>query len=144
MNRLETARRCREQGYNCCQSVLAAFADRFDIPADTALRLAAGFGGGAGTGELCGAITGALLTLNLASGDGSDPVSARRAASERARAVQARFVKQFGAVRCRDLQRNEKEEASEAVRALGAVGHCGVMIASAVEIVEEMLKEEQS
>ena len=52
-------------------------------------------------------------------------------------------IERFGAVRCRELLKNEKEQASDAVRALGVTNHCGVMIATAVEIVEEMLKEEE-
>ena len=41
-----------------------------------------------------------------------------------------------------ELLKGEREEPSEAVRALGITGHCGVMIASAVEIVEKLLQEE--
>ena len=143
MNRIEIANRYHEKGYNCCQSVLAAFTDRFDIPADAALRLGAGFGSGAGTGELCGAITGAVMALDLiVGGDMSDPVPAKRKAAGNARAVQQRFAERFGAVRCRELLKNEKEEASDAVRALGITNHCGVMIATAVELVEELLEQE--
>ena len=144
MNRIEIANNSHEKGYNCCQSVLSAFTDRFDIPAEAVLRAGAGFGSGAGTGELCGAITGAIMALDLIhGGDMNDPVPAKRRAGANARAVQERFVEQFGAVRCRELLKNEKEKASDAVRALGVTNHCGVMIATAVEIVEEMLKEEE-
>lgn len=144
MNRIEIANNSHEKGYNCCQSVLSAFTDRFDIPAEAVLRAGAGFGSGAGTGELCGAITGAIMALDLIrGGDMSDPVPAKRRAGASARLVQERFVERFGAVRCRELLKNEKEQASDAVRALGVTNHCGVMIATAVEIVEEMLKEEE-
>ncbi|MBO4913645.1 MAG: C-GCAxxG-C-C family protein, partial [Oscillospiraceae bacterium] len=67
MNRMETANAAHEKGFNCCQSVLSAFADRFDIPEESALRIGAGFGGGAGTGELCGAIVGAIMALDIIS-----------------------------------------------------------------------------
>ena len=145
MNRIERANQAHEKGYNCCQSVMAAFTDRFDVPEETALRIGAGFGSGAGTGELCGAITGAIMALDLiAGGDVNEPVRAKRQAAGRARELQRRFVERFGAVRCRDLLKNEKEEASEAVRALGITNHCGVMIATAVELVEEMLNEEEA
>jgi len=143
MNRLEIANSYHDKGFNCCQSVLAAFADRFDIPAETALRIGAGFGSGAGTGELCGAITGAVMALDLiAGGDMSDPVGSKRRAAARSRELQKRFFERFGALRCRELLKNEKEQASDAVRKLGLRNHCAVMIASAVEIVENMLREE--
>ena len=141
MNRMELANACHEQGYNCCQSVLAAFADRFDIPKETALRLGAGFGGGAGTGELCGAITGGVMALDLLA-DMGDPAQAKRRAVARSKELQKRFAERFGALRCRELLRNEKEEPSDAVRALGIANHCGVMIASAVELVEQIMNEE--
>jgi C_GCAxxG_C_C family probable redox protein len=144
MNRMETANALHEKGYNCCQCVLGAFVDRLGIPEETALRIGAGFGGGAGTGELCGAITGAVMVMDLAANDDAkgDPVGAKRRASARSKKLQARFSERFGALRCRELLRGEKEEPSEAVAALGITNHCGVMIASAVELVEELLREE--
>jgi len=146
MNRMEKANSYHEKGFNCCQCVLAAFSDRFDIPEETALRIGAGFGSGAGTGELCGAVTGAVMSLDMILGGDvtSEPVSAKRKAVGRAKELQKRFTEQFGALRCRELLKNEKEEPSEAVRALGITNHCGVMIASAVELVEQLLKEEEA
>ena len=144
MNRLKLADNYHKKGYNCCQSVLGAFSDRLEISEETAMRLGAGFGSGAGTGELCGAITGAVVALDLiAGGDATgDPVGAKRQAAARARELQSRFSQRFGALRCRELLRNEKEESSDAVKTLGISDHCGVMIATAVELTEELLIEE--
>ena len=143
MNRLEIANNYHDKGYNCCQSVLAAFSDKLEIPEDTALRLGAGFGSGAGTGELCGALTGGIMALDLiAGGDMGDAQGSKRRAMARSKVLQQRFFDRFGALRCRELLRNEKEEPSDAVKALGVTNHCAVMIASAVEIVEELLQEE--
>ena len=36
------------EGYGCCQSVVAAFADLYGMDENTALRIGAGFGGGVG------------------------------------------------------------------------------------------------
>ena len=146
MNRIEIANNYHNKGYNCCQSVLGAFADKLDIPEEAAMRLGAGFGSGAGTGELCGAITGAVMALDLiAGGDATgDPAGAKRRAAAASRELQKRFSEQFGALRCRDLLRNEKEDPSDAVKALGITNHCAVMIASAVEIVEQILEEESA
>lgn len=143
MNRIEKALETHKKGYNCCQCVISAFADRFDIPEEAALRIGAGFGGGAGTGELCGAITGAIMALDLiAAGDvTSEPAAAKRAAAARAKEFQARFSEQFGALRCTELLKNEKEEPGEEVKKLGITGHCNVMIASAVDIAERLLNE---
>ncbi|MBE7004006.1 MAG: C_GCAxxG_C_C family protein [Ruminococcaceae bacterium] len=146
MNRMEKANAYHERGFNCCQSVLAAFSDRYDIPEETALRIGAGFGGGAGTGELCGAITGAVMALDLILGGDvtSEPVKAKRIAVGRAKELQKQFAEQFGALRCQELLRNEREEPSEAVKALGLTKHCAVMIASAVELAENILNGEEN
>lgn len=146
MERMKKAISYHDQGYNCAQSVLAAFSDRLDLSEETALRIAAGFGGGAGTGELCGAVTGAVMALDLIAGGDvtSNPALGKRRAAARAKALQERFREQFAALRCTELLRNEKEEPSEAVKELGVTNHCAVMIASAVEIAENLLKEEET
>ncbi len=55
--------------FNCSQSVFAAFAPQLGIPEKVALKLGSPFGGGfARQGEVCGAVTGALLALGLAKG----------------------------------------------------------------------------
>lgn len=146
MNRLEIANAFHENGFNCCQSTLAAFTDRLGIAEETALRLGSGFGSGAGTGELCGALVGAIMALDLndKSDVTSDAVAAKRRAAARARKLQERFSERFGALRCRDLLRAEKEEPSEAVAQMGLKNHCAIMIASAVELADEMMKEEEA
>lgn len=51
------------QGYGCCQSVVAAFADLYGFTEEQALLVGAGFGGGVGRMRMmCGAVSG-LVTL---------------------------------------------------------------------------------
>ena len=46
------------QGYGCCQSVVAAFADLYGLDDTMAKRIAAGFGGGVGRMRMmCGAVS---------------------------------------------------------------------------------------
>lgn len=62
-------------GYGCCQSVIAAFADLYDIDGNTALRIGAGFGGGIGRLRMvCGAVSGMVTLTGLQYGaiDGND------------------------------------------------------------------------
>lgn len=52
-------------GYNCAQSVFAAFADKMNISEEEALRRSAGFGGGMGRmREVCGAVSGMTMVLS--------------------------------------------------------------------------------
>lgn len=140
MNRMEIAYDYHNRGYNCCQSVLAAFADRMGLPEETVLNLGAGFGSGAGTGELCGAVTGAIMALDLMLP--STPAGDKRRGAARAKRLQQRFAERFDALRCRDLLKNKKDTRSSAIEALGITGHCSIMVATAVELAEEILAEE--
>ena len=52
------------QGYNCAQAVLLTFSRPHGLDKKSCTRLAACFGGGlARRGEVCGAVTGALMAL---------------------------------------------------------------------------------
>jgi C_GCAxxG_C_C family probable redox protein len=63
------------QGYGCCQSVVAAFADLYGLDEVMAKRIAAGFGGGVGRMRMmCGAVSGIVILVGLDCGqtEGSD------------------------------------------------------------------------
>ncbi len=56
-------------GFNCAQIVLSCFAERYGMSRDEAFRIATGFGGGiARNGEVCGAVSGAVMALGLCYG----------------------------------------------------------------------------
>ena len=66
MNRTEKAVELKHNGHNCCQAVLAAYADEIGITAETAKRLGAGLGLGMGGMEgTCGALCGAEMVLGM-------------------------------------------------------------------------------
>ena len=63
------------QGYGCCQSVVAAFADLYGLDDTMAKRIAAGFGGGVGRMRMmCGAVSGIVILVGLDCGqtEGAD------------------------------------------------------------------------
>ena len=57
--------------------------------------------------------------------------------------LQKRFAERFDALRCADLLQKKfvPDDTTPAAKALGLTGHCDIMIATAVEIVEQMLAE---
>ena len=64
------------EGYGCCQSVIAAFSNLYNLDQDIALRIGAGFGGGIGRLRMvCGAVSGivtlAVLEYGATNGDDS-------------------------------------------------------------------------
>ena len=93
------------QGYGCCQSVVAAFADLYNLEDTMAKRIAAGFGGGVGRMRMmCGAVSGIVILAGLDRGqiDGAD----RKGKSMCYKVVQElldEFKVQNGSVVCAEL-----------------------------------------
>ena len=52
MNRYEQAVAYHHKGFNCCQSVLAAYSDLTGLSQQASFDMGGGFGAGAQTGEL--------------------------------------------------------------------------------------------
>ena len=147
MDRCEQAVGYHKKGFNCCQSVLAAFQDVIGLTETQCLTLGGGFGAGAGTGELCGAVTGAVIVLDLLTpADPADVIGSKKRSVGQAKELQKRFAERFDALRCADLLQKKfvPDDTTLAAKALGLTGHCDIMIATAVEIVEQMLAERQS
>lgn len=94
-----------EEGYNCAQSVAGAFAERFNLSLEQAVKLASGFGGGvAGTREMCGAVSGMIMAIGL--GCGYSDASATAEKQEhyaRCKVAMEDFSKVCGSVICREL-----------------------------------------
>ena len=67
--RVAKARRLfKEGGYNCCQAVVLAYNDLFDIDDRTAAAISSGFGGGMGRmREVCGSVSGMVVLAGLLS-----------------------------------------------------------------------------
>ena len=77
-------------GYNCAQGVIWSFCDDIGLEADTALRIACGFGGGvAKRQEVCGAVTGGIMVLGMMLGEGDQQ---DRSATEETYAKSAEFI----------------------------------------------------
>jgi C_GCAxxG_C_C family probable redox protein len=149
MDRKNLAQARHQQGFNCSQCVLAAFADELGLNQASALKIAAGFGGGLGrTGETCGIVTGAVMVLGLKYG----PVAATDLASKEAAYAKVReflrlFQERHQALRCRDLLRCDisTPEGFQSARARNLFAtQCAAYIGDAVDILEQLLEPEQA
>ena len=66
MNRIEKAVQNKQNGYNCAQSVVCAYAQMFNMSEEDAYRISEGFGSGMGGLQLtCGAVTGMMMVIGL-------------------------------------------------------------------------------
>lgn len=93
------------KGYNCSQSVVAAFAPQIGLTEETALRLSAGFGAGIGRmREVCGAFCGVVTVLSMVYADPADPKDkSRMYALVQQTAEQYRTRNGGGSIICREL-----------------------------------------
>jgi C_GCAxxG_C_C family probable redox protein len=67
--RIEKAVELFKEGYNCSQSVVAAFADMYGFTNEQALKMSASFGGGIGRmRQTCGAACGLFMLAGLETG----------------------------------------------------------------------------
>ena len=135
------------QGYNCAQSVFAAFAAEVGLSEAQALRLAAGFGAGVGRMRgMCGAFSG----LTLVAGHCQGNISGRPEDKERifslVRELADGFKSQFGTLSCRELlhlDENLQESArpNERTRAYYDARPCERCVAFCAQKAEELLNE---
>ena len=137
-----------EQNFNCAQSIFATYAVEHGIEETLALRLGTNFGGGARKGELCGAVSGALMVLGLLYGH-----SERGDAAAKARAYALseeymnRFIRENGSVVCRELLGYDlsvpEQMASIREKDLFHV-RCLEIIRSAAAILDKLLTEQSN
>ncbi len=105
MGRVEDAVETFKKTFSCSQAVFSAFSPGLGVDRETALRVAGAFGGGmARMGEVCGAVTGALMVIGLKYGK----VKAEdEEAKEKTYRLTQEFARKFrakhGALRCPDL-----------------------------------------
>lgn len=136
------------QGYGCCQSVVAAFADLYNLDDTMAKRIAAGFGGGVGRMRMmCGAVSGIVILAGLDRGQiaGAD----RKGKSMCYKVVQElldEFKVQNGSVVCAELlglKGHEKAQSSYIASPRTAEYYktrpCAAKVESAARIFAEYL-----
>ncbi len=130
MNKENIAKKYYEEGYNCCQAVVAAFQDEIGVDFDTLLRLSSSFGGGmGGLGEVCGAVSGMFLVLGAMTGyDSSSDPSEKQIHYARIREIARQFEEKHGSLLCRTLKSPETGRVS-----------CGELVACAASLTEEFL-----
>ena len=122
---------------------MTSYSSELGLKDDQALRIAAPFGGGFGhRGEVCGAVTGAMMVLGLKTGyiDPQDKAT-KQAVYTLAGELQNRFAARQGTTFCRDLLGMDisSPEQLELARAEGLFQtRCPHFVQTAVDILEDM------
>ena len=92
-----------ESGFYCAESVLLAITESKGISSDLIPRIATGFCGGISrTCGMCGAVSGAVMAINLFTGRNS-PSESVMASYNAVRKLLEMFESRFGSTNCRQL-----------------------------------------
>ena len=144
MDHVKKAKELYEQGFYCSQAVLAAFADELGLTEKQALQVGSCFGGGMCKGEVCGACTGALMILGMKYGRYiSDDWDRQTKANDIAVKFLELFSKENSSYICNELLGCDiaTSEGKAYAREHNLFAEfCPKMVASAVEIVEQLIK----
>jgi len=144
MQAIEQATTYFQSGFNCSQAVCTAFAEELGVAKNTALRAAAGFGGGIGRmADTCGAVTGAIMVLGLKYGPIAPGAEGKAQMYEYVRIFVEQFRARHQSIVCRELL--QCDISTPAGRAQAHQDHvfttqCPKFIHDAAEILTEMLK----
>ncbi len=131
-------------GFTCSSAVFSTFSSEFGLDLETARKCSCGFGAGISkTGNLCGAVSGAILVIGLKYGktkQGDD------AATEKTRTLVREFIQEFvkrhGSVNCTELlgyNLSKPEEYAQAREERLFATKCPSLVGDAVEILEKIL-----
>ena len=92
-------------GFNCAQSVFAAFCDVTEMDKETALRLSSGFGAGMGRmREVCGACSAMFMIAGLLYGTGENfTFDEKTEHYKRIQELANQFKEVHGTIVCREL-----------------------------------------
>lgn len=128
--------------FNCSQAVFAAFSEEFGMSEEQALKVSLCFSGGMRKGEVCGAVSGALMVLGMKySESGKDAAEVKAIAYQKASEFMDKFKNVNGSCICKeilgcDISTPEGMEFAREKNCFNDI--CPEMVESAVKILEEM------
>ncbi len=130
-------------GYNCSQSVFCVWSKENGLSEESALKISCGFGGGMRDGEVCGAVSGALMAIGLKYGQSvEDDVETKEHCYRLIKEFTAEFKQKHKTLICRELLGHDPST-EDGARIIDKEGLseklCPEFIKSAVEILEKML-----
>ena len=104
-SKVEAAVGCFREGFSCSQAILSTYGPEFGLAREMALKAGAALGAGMGRlGEVCGAVTGALIVIGLKYGhtEAKDK-EAKEKTYDRVHDYGWRFRTLQGSLLCREL-----------------------------------------
>ncbi|MBQ3834383.1 MAG: C_GCAxxG_C_C family protein [Elusimicrobia bacterium] len=135
MTKVEQAQKNFRNGYNCCQSVFAAFCQDFGIDLEIGLKLTSAFGGGmGGLGQVCGTVTAMFMIAGLKYGytDSQDKMLKMKHYKQ-IQNLAKDFSDKFGSILCKELLKT-----NSTVKTEPGVRPCERFVLYATEMMEKL------
>jgi len=141
----ERAKELFKSGYNCSQSVLGVFCEKLGMDFETAMKIAAPFGGGMGRmREVCGTVSGMFMAAGLMFGNADS--SSKAEMYKRIQDLAGKFKEQNGSIVCRELlqgiENSTSPTPSERTESYYKKRPCVELVGDAVQIFEEYVKKQ--
>jgi C_GCAxxG_C_C family probable redox protein len=132
------------QGITCSSAVFSTFCHELGLDEKMAKKIGCGFGAGVSrTGNICGAVSGAIMVIGLKYGKAEQ---GEDAATEKTRALTRQFIQEFtrknGSVNCTELlghNLNNQDEYDAAAKAKMFRTKCPECVRDAADILEKIL-----
>lgn len=132
-----------DDSFNCSQSVLAVFSEKYGLDKETAFKMASGLGGGIRCGELCGAVSGATQVIGLKHGQiKAGDMESKNNCYAKAHEFVNKFKEKYSSIVCRELMGHDvwtvvNEETKKLHKEIH-VTICAKLVENAVKILEEL------
>ena len=131
-----------QAGLNCAQIVLSYFCEKYDMGKEEAIRIGCGFGGGVRSGELCGAVSGAVMVIGLKYGNSqTEELESKYQCYERTKEFTKRFKEDNESIVCRELLKCDISTEEGMMRAQKEnlfQTRCVELVLSAIKILIEL------
>ena len=135
------------QKLHCSQAVLLAFAEECGLTGEQAIKAGSCLGSGMRKGEVCGALTGALVALGLIAGQcAADDLEGRARSNRLNDEMMDRFSQCCGSWLCKDLLGCDIATEAGLAHARSSnlfTTRCPVFVEQAALLVEEILEGEK-
>ena len=93
-----------DNGFNCSQAVIGAFCEQFGLDEKLSMKLTCGFGGGLRCGEVCGAVSSAVMIIGIKYGQ---DIATDKTSKEKCYKITSEFMEKYlkrkETVLCREL-----------------------------------------
>lgn len=141
MKKSEIAVESFNSGMNCSQSVFTAFCEEYGIEKGVGMKLSCGFGGGVRCGEVCGAVSGGVLSLGLKYGNSdSVDIESKELCNAKVVLFTNKFKERNNSIVCKELLGFDisTDSGNKEAKEQGLFKtKCVDLVRSAVELLEE-------